>query len=65
MEYPIDEARSLLHDKLVSAEANIEELSNDIGFLREQITTVEVTMARVYNFTVKSRRTPSNVVPSC
>ena len=56
MEYGLDEATSLLKDKLNAAETNIIQLGEDIGFLREQITTVEVTMARLYNYTVKQRK---------
>lgn len=56
MAYPIEEANTLLSDKLNAANENIEQLGQDIGFLREQITTVEVTMARIYNYTVKQRK---------
>lgn len=56
MEYPIAEGEALLAEKLANAHRNISELDVDLGFLREQITTMEVNMARVYNWTVKKRR---------
>jgi ASC-1-like (ASCH) protein len=60
MSYDIAEAKKLLEDKLKSAEMNSVQLGEDIGFIREQITTLEVTMARVYNFTVKMRKSATS-----
>ena len=34
----------------------LETVIDDMGFLRDQITTTEVNMARVFNWDVKERR---------
>ncbi|XP_066923105.1 prefoldin subunit 3-like isoform X1 [Clytia hemisphaerica] len=56
LEYDIEDAEKLLQKNLTTAETNLEELSDDLCFLRDQITTTEVSMARVYNFDVKKRQ---------
>jgi len=54
--YPIDEAMSLLTQKLSSQENSMKTCQEDLEFLREQITTMEVNIARTYNWDVKKRR---------
>ncbi|KAM5435152.1 peptide chain release factor 1 [Microsporum ferrugineum] len=54
--YPIDEAETLLEDKLQAAEASFKNCEEDMEFLREQVTTLEVATARVYNWDVVQRR---------
>ncbi|KAI8897868.1 Prefoldin alpha-like protein [Globomyces pollinis-pini] len=56
LEYPIDEAKELLDSKLKSAKTSQVQVREDLEYLKEQITTMEVNMARVYNDEVKSRR---------
>ncbi|PRP86189.1 prefoldin subunit 3-like isoform 1 [Planoprotostelium fungivorum] len=56
VEYSFEEAVDLLTKNLESAEKNLKGLDEDIGFLKEQITTTEVNIARVYNHDVKQRR---------
>ena len=56
LSYPPSEARQLLSEKLETATKNLENLKNDLLFLREQITTTEVNVARLYNHDVKLRR---------
>ncbi|KAJ2236088.1 hypothetical protein GGF40_004299 [Coemansia sp. RSA 1286] len=56
LEYTLDEAQELLANKLEIAEKNLKEASEDLEFLRDQITTMEVNTARVYNWDVKQRR---------
>ena len=56
LEYPLDEAISLLTDKLSSAEKSLTTSKEDLDFLREQITIMEVNTARVHNWDVKRRR---------
>jgi len=58
LEYDIDEAEELLTNNLSTAENNLNELADDLSYLRDQITTIEVSMARVYNWDVKRRRKP-------
>ncbi|KAJ4291069.1 peptide chain release factor 1 [Kalmusia sp. IMI 367209] len=54
--YPIPEAEALLKSKLDTAKKSLETCEEDMEFLREQITTLEVAFARVYNWDVAQRR---------
>jgi len=54
--YPIPEAEDLLTSKLSTAKLSLENCEEDMDFLREQITTLEVATARVYNWDVAQRR---------
>lgn len=54
--YPPAEAAKLLQEKLDSAETTVANTKSDLLFLREQITTAEVNVARLYNHDVKLRR---------
>ena len=56
VEYNTDEALTLLHEKQTNTEKTIVELDQDLLYLKEQITTMEVTIARVYNWNVKKTR---------
>ncbi|KAJ1942270.1 hypothetical protein EC988_006536 [Linderina pennispora] len=56
LEYTLDEARELLASKLDIAKNNLKDTVEDLEFLRDQITTMEVNTARVYNWDVKQRR---------
>lgn len=63
LEYDIDEAQALLEKNLSTASRNLETLEDDLDFLRDQFTTTEVNMARVYNWDVK-RRSKENLLKS-
>ncbi|EED20210.1 prefoldin subunit 3, putative [Talaromyces stipitatus ATCC 10500] len=54
--YPIEEAETMLTEKLSAAELSLANCEEDLEFLREQITTLEVATARVYNWDVVQRR---------
>ncbi|KAL2000259.1 hypothetical protein VTN02DRAFT_3353 [Thermoascus thermophilus] len=54
--YPIAEAETMLEEKLRAAEASLGNCEEDLEFLREQITTLEVATARVYNWDVVQKR---------
>ncbi|OCF37527.1 prefoldin subunit [Kwoniella heveanensis BCC8398] len=54
--YPLQEAIDLLTDKLATAKKSHEETVEDLEWLREQITVMEVNFARVHNWDVKRRR---------
>ncbi|CCM02284.1 uncharacterized protein FIBRA_04371 [Fibroporia radiculosa] len=56
LSYKLPAAISLLRSKLESAEKNLAGVVEDLEFLREQITVMEVNTARVYNWDVKRRR---------
>ena len=47
--YPLEEAITLLSGKLVAAKRNLEETIEDLEWLREQSTVMEVNFARVHN----------------
>ncbi|XP_010899106.1 prefoldin subunit 3 [Esox lucius] len=63
LEYDIDEAQALLEKNLAAASRNLDSLEEDLDFLRDQFTTTEVNMARVYNWDVK-RRSKDNLLKS-
>eukprot|EP00112_Aurelia_sp_Birch-Aquarium-sp1_P012619 Seg2654.1 transcript_id=Seg2654.1/GoldUCD/mRNA.D3Y31 product="Prefoldin subunit 3" protein_id=Seg2654.1/GoldUCD/D3Y31 len=44
LEYEIDEAASLLTKNIETAKGNLDDVENDINFLRDQITTTEVSI---------------------
>lgn len=52
VEYDYDEAIKLLERNLTNAELRVKSTEEDLNFLKDQITTTEVNMARVYNQTV-------------
>ncbi|KAK5995670.1 Prefoldin subunit 3 [Cladobotryum mycophilum] len=56
LSYPVDEAETLLTTKLSSAKTSLSNCEEDLDFLREQITTMEVATARVYNWEVVQKR---------
>lgn len=55
LEYDLDEAEKLLKQNITAAVENLKCLEFDQEFLRDQLTTTEVNMARVYNWDVKRR----------
>ena len=56
LSYKIPEAIDLLRGKMQSATNSLETTIEDLEFLREQITIMEVNIARVSNWDVKRRR---------
>ena len=56
LEYSLDDTEDLLKKNKVSAEKNILQINFDLGYLRDQMTITEVTMARLYNWDVKRRK---------
>ena len=56
LEYPIDEAIELLKKKLADSEQSLTVSTEDVEFLRENITTMEVNCARLYNWDVQRRQ---------
>ncbi|KKF97376.1 putative prefoldin subunit 3 [Ceratocystis fimbriata CBS 114723] len=54
--YPVDEAETLLSGKLNAAKTSASNFEEDLDFVREQITTMEVALARVYNWDVVQKR---------
>nr|CAG4641349.1 EOG090X0IRH [Eulimnadia texana] len=56
LEYSLDDAAALLEKNLETARRNMEQVQHDVDFLRDQVTTTEVNMARLYNWDVKRRQ---------
>ena len=56
LEYSLEDAEGLLSKNLTAAKDTLATVEKDLGFLRDQTTTVEVNMARVYNWDVKRRQ---------
>ena len=53
VEFPLEEAKVLLKKNLENAQGNLKTFEEDLLFLKDQITTCEVNIARVYNQNVK------------
>ncbi|KAI9495735.1 Prefoldin subunit-domain-containing protein [Zychaea mexicana] len=56
LEYTFEEAKDLLTSKFDTAKTSLRNTIEDLEFLRDQITTMEVNTARIYNWDVKQRR---------
>lgn len=56
LSYKIPEAIALLRSKLDAAETSLKAAIEDLEFIREQLTVMEVNTARMYNWDVKRRR---------
>ena len=59
LEYPLEEALALLSANLTTAHSSLKIVDSDLDFIKDQITTLEVGMARVYNWDVQERRKKS------
>ncbi|GIX70505.1 prefoldin subunit 3 [Caerostris darwini] len=64
LEYSLPDAETLLSKNLQTASKNLSQLEDDLDFLRDQLTTTEVNMARVYNWDVKRRSTEKERAPT-
>lgn len=52
LEYSIKEAEALLSKNLNTAQKNLKEIEEDLGFLRDQYTTTEVSiLQRIFKST--------------
>lgn len=49
VEYTFDEAILLLEKNLQNALGNLKSYEEDINYLKDQVTTCEVNISRVYN----------------
>ncbi|XP_072019299.1 prefoldin subunit 3-like [Amphiura filiformis] len=56
LEYTVDDAKALLEKNLNAATNSLQQVETDLDFIRDQYTTTEVNMARVYNYDVKRRQ---------
>jgi hypothetical protein len=51
--YPLPEAAELLSTKLSGAKKNLTEVVEDLEWIREQVTVMEVNFARVHNVSLR------------
>nr|CAG4649834.1 EOG090X0IRH [Scapholeberis mucronata]SVE93996.1 EOG090X0IRH [Scapholeberis mucronata] len=56
LEYSLVDAKALLEKNHETAMKNLTQVHHDLDFLRDQMTTTEVNMARLYNWDVKRRQ---------
>lgn len=56
LEYSHAEAKELLEKNLNGARTALESTDEDLKFLKEQITTCEVNVSRIYNYSVYVRQ---------
>ena len=56
LEYSLDDAQELLVKNIEAAKKNLGFVEHDLDFIRDQFTTTEVNMARVYNWDIKRRQ---------
>lgn len=54
--YPLQEAETLLTEKLEKAQGSLKAAEEDLEFIRVQTTTLEVATARVHNWDVGEKR---------
>lgn len=58
--YPLQEAIELLSGKLAAAKKNLSETIEDLEWLREQATVMEVNFARVHNVGLSDSMPPES-----
>ncbi|KAL3156604.1 hypothetical protein ABBQ38_000892 [Trebouxia sp. C0009 RCD-2024] len=56
LEYPLEEAKSLLAQNIHNCKENLKQNQQDLELVKDSITTVEVSIARIYNHDVSQRR---------
>jgi hypothetical protein len=54
LSYPVEEGLKLLREKKEEAEGIVKKCEEDLLYVRDQITTMEVNTARVYNLLIQS-----------
>lgn len=55
LEFPLDEAKVMIEQKVKDAEAGLKAAEEDLEFLKENSTTMEVNTARAINYQVSLR----------
>uniref|UniRef100_A0A0K0D2V9 Prefoldin subunit 3 n=1 Tax=Angiostrongylus cantonensis TaxID=6313 RepID=A0A0K0D2V9_ANGCA len=56
VEYELDKARELLEKNRISVQKVVDELTAELAFVKDQITTTEVNIAHVHNYGVNKRQ---------
>jgi prefoldin subunit 5 len=55
LEYPLEEAKSLLETNYQNCKNNLLTNQSDLAFVKDNITITEVSIARLYNWDIKRR----------
>jgi uncharacterized protein YdcH (DUF465 family) len=61
MEFDVREALALLESKDALVRKEMQSLAEDVDFLKDQITTMEVNIAKVHNHQVSQRKRADGV----
>nr|CCC91227.1 putative prefoldin [Trypanosoma congolense IL3000] len=56
VEYTFDEATELLKKNLKNAEINMRNTKEDLAWVQEQLTNLQINISRVYNYDLKNKR---------
>eukprot|EP00887_Chlorella_sp_A99_P002019 scaffold18.g2019.t1 len=56
LEYPLEEARALLEVQLKGCQRQLRVVQVEHEYIKDQLTTTEVSLARVYNYDVMQRK---------
>ncbi|EYC02177.1 hypothetical protein Y032_0101g3346 [Ancylostoma ceylanicum] len=56
VEYELDKAKELLEKNRGNVQKAVDELTSELAFVKDQITTTEVNIAHVHNYGVKKRQ---------
>ena len=56
VEYTYEEALELLEKNLLNAKRNYDTYQNDLDFIKDQITILEVNFARIHNYHVAKQK---------
>ncbi|CAG9466811.1 unnamed protein product [Pedinophyceae sp. YPF-701] len=56
LEYPLAEAKELLEAQVAKCKEQMEEMRAALDVVKDQVTTTEVAIARIYNYDVEARR---------
>eukprot|EP01133_Synstelium_polycarpum_P016020 gene16020-19068_t len=60
LEYSFEEAKQVLTRNKLSVDKQLQDTIQDLGFVKDQITTTDVNVSRVYNYDVIQRRKNKN-----
>lgn len=56
VEYPLDQARDLLEQNQSNCRQNLKTNEEDLAYVKDSVTTTEVSIARIFNYDVERRR---------
>jgi prefoldin subunit 5 len=56
LEYPLEEAHVLLEENEANCRANLKTNEESMAFIKDSVTTTEVSVARIYNYDLERRR---------